>query len=53
VRSDQADEPTSILILSAPGTPREHYFEGMAPLGGMSDEERREWFIENDIFFIE
>jgi hypothetical protein len=27
--------------------------EGMAPLGAMSDEERREWFIENDLFFIE
>ena len=28
-------------------------FSGMAPLGDMSDEERRQWFIENDIFFIE
>jgi hypothetical protein len=41
VRPDQADEPTSILMLSAPGTPREHY------------EERPEWFIKNDNFFIE
>ena len=40
-------------MLSASGTPREHYFQGMEPLGDMSDEERREWFIENDIFFIE
>jgi hypothetical protein len=25
----------------------------MAQLGEMSDEERREWFIKNDNFFIE
>jgi len=39
---DQADEPTSILILSAPGELRGHRFEGMARLGDMPDEERRE-----------
>ena len=40
-------------MLPAPGTPREHYFEGKAQLGDMSDEERREWFIKNDDFFTE
>ena len=35
------------------GAPREHYFEDMAKLGDMTDEERREWFIANDDFFIE
>jgi hypothetical protein len=53
VRPDQADDPTSILMLSAPGTPREYYFEGMAQLGDMSDEERREKFITNGNFVIE
>jgi hypothetical protein len=53
VRPDQADAPTSILMLSAPGELREHCFEGMAQLGDMSDEERCEWFIKNDNFFIE
>jgi hypothetical protein len=53
VRPDQADEPTSILMPSAPGELREHCFEGMAQLGDMSDEERREWFIKNGNFFIE
>jgi hypothetical protein len=43
----------SILMLFAPGAPREHYFQGMAQLGEMSDEERREWFITNDNFSIE
>jgi hypothetical protein len=47
------DEPASILMLFAPGAPREHYFEGMAQLGDMTDEERREWFIKNDNFVIE
>jgi hypothetical protein len=50
---DQADEPTPILMLSVPGTPREHYVEGVAQVGDMSDEERREWFIKNGNFFIE
>ncbi len=31
-------------MLFAPGAPREHYFEGLAQLGELTDEERREWF---------
>jgi hypothetical protein len=41
------------LILFAPGAPREAYFEGFAHLAGLSDDERREWFIKIDNFFIE
>ena len=48
-----AEEPASILMLFAPGAPREHYFEGLAQLGELSDDERREWFIKNDNFFVE
>jgi hypothetical protein len=51
--ADQADKPTSVWMLPASGAPHEHYFEGMAQLGDMSDEERREWFIKNDNFFVE
>ena len=40
-------------MLFAPGAPREHYFEGLARLGDMSDDERREWFIKNGNFFID
>ena len=40
-------------MLFAPGAPREHYFEGLAKLGEMSDDERREWFIKNDNFSVE
>jgi hypothetical protein len=40
-------------MLFAPGAPREAYFEGFAALAGVSDEERAEWFIKNDNFFVE
>lgn len=49
---NEADEPASILMLFAPGAPREHYFEGLAKLGDLSDEQRREFFIRNDNFFV-
>jgi mannose-6-phosphate isomerase-like protein (cupin superfamily) len=47
-----ADEPASILMLFSPGAPREHYFEGLAQLGELTDDERQEWFIKNDNFFV-
>ena len=50
---NEADEPASILMLFAPGAPREHYFEGLPKLGEMTDDERREWFVRNDNFFLE
>lgn len=43
-----ADAPASILILFAPGAPREAYFEGLPALADMTDDERREWFILHD-----
>ncbi|MCX2934798.1 cupin domain-containing protein [Mycobacterium sp. CVI_P3] len=48
---NEADEPASILMLFAPGAPREYYFEGLAKLSDLTDEERREFFIRNDNFF--
>ncbi|CAN3126854.1 Mannose-6-phosphate isomerase [Mycobacterium sp. smrl_JER01] len=50
---NQADDPASILILFAPGAPREHYFEGLTQLSELTDEERREWFVKNDNHFVE
>jgi mannose-6-phosphate isomerase-like protein (cupin superfamily) len=49
---NEADEPASILMLFAPGAPREHYFEGLAKLGDLTDDERRDWFITNDNYFV-
>ena len=50
---NEADDPASILMLFAPGAPREHYFEGLAQLGDMTDDERRDWFIANDNYFVD
>jgi glyoxylate utilization-related uncharacterized protein len=50
---NDADEPASILMLFAPGAPRQAYFEGLGQLAGLTDDERREWLIKNDSFFIE
>ena len=50
---NESDEPTSLLMLFAPGAPREHYFEGFAELGEMSHDEIAEWFVKNDNYFIE
>ena len=49
---NEADEPASILMLFAPGAPREAYFEGFSALAEMTDDERREWFIRHDNFFV-
>jgi mannose-6-phosphate isomerase-like protein (cupin superfamily) len=49
---NEADEPASILMLFAPGAPREAYFEGFGALADMTDDERREWFIRHDNFFV-
>jgi mannose-6-phosphate isomerase-like protein (cupin superfamily) len=50
---NESDAPTSILMLFAPGAPREAYFEGFAQLAELTDDERREWFVKNDNFFLE
>jgi quercetin dioxygenase-like cupin family protein len=50
---NEADAPASTLMLFAPGAPREVYFEGFDQLADMTDDERREWFIRNDNFFIQ
>jgi mannose-6-phosphate isomerase-like protein (cupin superfamily) len=50
---NEADAAASLLMLFAPGAPREHYFEGLAQLGEMTDDERRAWFIANDNFIVE
>jgi mannose-6-phosphate isomerase-like protein (cupin superfamily) len=49
---NEVDEPASILMLFAPGAPREAYFEGFGQLADMTDEQRREWFIKNDNYFV-
>ncbi|HEY7054631.1 MAG TPA: cupin domain-containing protein [Mycobacterium sp.] len=49
---NEVDERASLLMLFAPGAPREVYFEGFGALADMTDDERREWFVHNDNFFV-
>jgi mannose-6-phosphate isomerase-like protein (cupin superfamily) len=46
-------EPASMLLLFAPGAPREAYFEGLATLGELSEEERRAFFEAHDNYWVE
>ena len=41
-----------MLMLFAPGAPREDYFEGVTRLDGLSEEERAEFFVRHDSFFV-
>jgi quercetin dioxygenase-like cupin family protein len=45
---NESGEPASMLILFAPGAPREEYFEGLLRLGEMSEEEKAEFFLKHD-----
>lgn len=49
---NEADEPASILMLFTPGAPRQNYFEGLVGLAGMTDDERRQFFIDHDNFIV-
>jgi mannose-6-phosphate isomerase-like protein (cupin superfamily) len=49
------DEPASMLILFAPGAPREGYFEGLLALARgrkMTHQEREAFFSEHDNIFV-
>ncbi|GAB4006044.1 hypothetical protein GCM10029992_55620 [Glycomyces albus] len=50
---NESGEPASMLLLFAPGAPREGYFEGLSTLGEMSEEERREFFEYHDNYWVE
>jgi len=50
-----SSEPASMLILFAPGAPREDYFETLAAVGNgltMTDEERAAFMLRHDTFWI-
>jgi hypothetical protein len=50
---NESDEPAAMLVLFAPGAPRTQFFEGLAHLGELTDDERREWFARHDNVYIE
>jgi mannose-6-phosphate isomerase-like protein (cupin superfamily) len=49
---NESGEPASMLILFAPGAPREAYFEGILRLGEMSQEEKDEFFLKHDNLWL-
>jgi mannose-6-phosphate isomerase-like protein (cupin superfamily) len=49
---NESGEPASMLLLFAPGAPREGYFEGLADLAQRSAEEQAEFFIRHDTYWI-
>jgi len=51
---NESGELASILILFTPGAPREDYFETLAAglLPGMTDDERAEFFLRHDTFWV-
>lgn len=49
---NESGEPASMLILFAPGAPREAYFEQVADVGQLSDQARAEFFVRHDTYWI-
>lgn len=48
---NESGEPASMLILFAPGAPREDYFERVATTGQMSEADRTEFYLRHDTFW--
>ena len=49
---NESGEPASMLLLFAPGAPREAYFEELVDLPKMSEEEKAEFFLRHDTFWL-
>ena len=49
---NDSGEPASMLILFAPGAPREGYFEGLAGLGELSESEFEAFMVRHDTFWL-
>ena len=49
---NESGEPASMLLLFAPGAPREGYFEGLSGLGKLTAEERSAFMLCHDTFWL-
>lgn len=49
---NESGQPASMLLHFAPGAPREGYFEGLVDLAGRSNEEKVEFFLSHDTFWL-
>ena len=48
---NESGEPASMLLLFAPGAPREEYFEGLAQLAQLTDQERADFYVRHDTYW--
>ena len=49
---NESGSPASMLLHFAPGAPREGYFEGIVELAQMSDEEKAEFYLRHDNYWV-
>jgi hypothetical protein len=49
---NESGKPASMLLLFAPGAPREGYFEGLAGLAGKTEAERAEFMTFHDTYWL-
>lgn len=49
---NESGAPASMLLHFAPGAPREGYFEGLVHLEGATAEERAEFFVRHDTYWL-
>ncbi|GAA3070812.1 cupin domain-containing protein [Streptomyces roseofulvus] len=49
---NESGEPASMLMLFAPGAPREEYFERIGDLAAMSEQDRAAFQVKHDSFFV-
>jgi mannose-6-phosphate isomerase-like protein (cupin superfamily) len=49
---NESGRAASLLIHFAPGAPREAYFEGSAKVAALSDEEKAEFYLRHDNFWL-
>jgi hypothetical protein len=48
---NDSGEPASMLILFAPGAPRESYMEQVGQVSRLTDEERAAFYVEHDTYW--
>jgi mannose-6-phosphate isomerase-like protein (cupin superfamily) len=49
---NESGEPASMLLHFAPGAPREGYFEGIVDLAEMTEDQRVEFYLRHDTFWV-
>ena len=49
---NHTDEVATMLLLFTPGAPREDYFERVGTVASMTEEERAEFFLRHDTFWL-